>query len=271
MKRIWVVIAVSLLAACGGGSSSPNGTSAHFTDTATLPAGVLKVTLTPGSDAPPGKELNSVTQGENLRLVMRNETLRTEGVIFQLIQDVAPGSSLTLTPPAATGYTVEALTYTSDPATGLNTVVTYAQATNVTVDASGVSNAVLTLNPVAAALVLPSSILQGAKYSVLANLSTAGGRRVSALQADWFLNTPKTTTFAPFVNRTSITRFAASHSYSAPFTGGVPTNLYFQGVFTVKPSLLKSGERAKQWIFNPPEASLPVTAPINLTIIAPMF
>jgi len=149
--------------------------------------------------------------------------------------------------------------------------VKYAITNNVKVTATSVSGAVLNLNPVSARVVLPGSVVQGATYTVMANLSSAGGRAVTALQSSWYLAPPQTTTLAPYVNNPAATSYSTFHYFTAPITGGAPTSLFFQGVFTAKSTLLKADEQATQWIYNCPEVNMPVVATTNLTIVAPDF
>jgi hypothetical protein len=268
MIQLAVLLLMLLLAACG--TSTPAST-APPTESAEIATGVLRVIIAGANDGAPGKALASSVAGKNFRVVIRHPTLQVNGQAFSVIQDTVPGGSLSFALPVSTNYTVEALAYSNDPNTGLNTVLKYAIATSVRVDATGASAAVLTLTPVEAKIVLPSSLQQGESYNALANFSSAGGRRVTPLHANWCLMPPKTTTYAPFSNHTAATNFASAHFNYAPATYGVPTNLYFQGVFTLKPTLLGAGEKAKQWIYNAPEVSLPVLAPTNLTIVAPVF
>jgi hypothetical protein len=266
MKKVLLLIVTLVLAACGGG-----GGGAQVTDVnASTPTGVLAISFAPEHD--PSKALASFAPGKHVRVVIRNQSLRFNGNVFSVIMDAVPGDPLNFALPVAAGYTVEALAYNTDASTGINTVVKYAYTPNVRVTTSGTSGATLTLYPVAATLQLSQPVIQqGAMYAVLANLSSAGGRHLTALQSSWYLPPPKTATFAPFTNRTSATSYLTSHLYTVPITGGAPTTIYFQGVFTIKYTLLMAGESPKQWEFDAPEISLPVTADTNLTIVAPDF
>ena len=266
MKKLFCLVAMLLLSACGGGGGGVSTTTVD----STTPTGTLAVKIASPTDST-GKTLSSIAAGKNYRVVVRNQALRVNGAVFSAIQDATPGGTLTFALPVATGYSVEAVAYNNDPTTGLNSVLHYAIATGVRVDTSGTSEALLALHPVTANLVLPASVQQGGRYTVMANLSTSGGRQVTPLQTTWYLSPPRTTTFVPFTNDTSATSFTTSHIYQAPLITVVPTNLFFQAVFTVKPTLLGPGESQKSWIFNSPEYSIPVTAPVNLTITAPNF
>lgn len=273
MKKIFIFITLLLLAACGGGG----GAGTNLTNvTPSTPTGTLLVTFAPDSGA--ARELaatHALAVSPHVRIVISNSALILNGVAFKSLQDASPSSPLSFALPIAAGYTVEAVTYTTDSTTGLNTVLRYARAQNISVGTTA-ATANLTLGTVQAKFILPAGgVVQGSKYSVQAAYSTSNlGRNITPLQSTWYMPPPKTTPFTGFINATSTTLYGVSHQFTAPFPGHAGLNLYFQGVFTLKPALLDTGETAKQWVFNYPNPSFnnvstPILAPSNFTITTP--
>lgn len=261
MKKQLCLLAMLLLTACGGGSTSS-------TSDGNAPAGLsnLAVKIVPPSDST-GKPVAADSIPKMYRVVVRNV-----GRQINVIRDEQAGQQITFSLPVSGGYSVEAIAYTIDPQTGLNRILHYAVANNVRVDSSGNSTTpTMYLHPVTVRLLLPNPILQGGSYGVMANYSSGGGRYVTPLNTLWHLSTPKTSTFAPFVNVTSATVFSNPHPFGVPTTYGVPTNLYFQAVFTLKPTLLNPGESPKKWFFNADEVVKAIGGIDNVKIDLPDF
>lgn len=264
MKRILVLIAISLLTACGSGGGGGGNTVTEVSGQTST--GVLNVTFNDG--AATAKSVAMQTH-EYVRVVISNSSLVFNGAPFKVVQDQPPGGKFEFALPLAKGYTVEAITYNIDDANGLNVVLDYAVAKNVSITSSTSNSVALTLYAADARLSVPGTVIHGTKFPVLANLSTAAGRTITPLQSAWYMPPPQTTPV--FENRTSAFRYLTSHSVTAPLAA---TKLYFQGIFSLKPSLLAAGETSKQWIFNTPRAgfgnlSTSVLAPINVTFDAP--
>lgn len=210
----------------------------------------------------------------DVRVVITNSSLRVNGAPFKVVQDQPVGGLFQFALPLASGYTVEALTYSTDPTNGLKVITEYAIASNVPVFSSVSNTVILALTPAVATLVVPGTVVQGGRYSVLANLSTAAGRSITPLRGNWFMPLPKSTPFTGFDTRTSAISYPSTHNMTAPIVGQPGQKLYFQGVFTVKPSLLKTGETSKQWVLNTPNltfanVSTSILAPTNVSFPAP--
>lgn len=262
MKRILVLIAISLLTACGSGGGGGGNTVTEVSGQTST--GVLNVTFNDGAATAKSVAMQDY---DSVRVVISNSSLVFNGAPFKVVQDQPDGGTFSFALPLANGYTVEAITY--NIANGLNVVLDYAVAKNVSITSSTSNSVALTLYAADAKLSVPGTVIQGTKFPVLANLSTAAGRTITPLQSAWFMPTPQTTPV--FENRTSAFRYLTSHSVTAPLAA---TKLYFQGIFSLKPSLLAAGETSKQWIFNTPRAgfgnlSTSVLAPINVTFPAP--
>lgn len=272
MRKSCLLLAFLLLTACGSGSTvTTGGTATNVTpDT---PTGTLRVSFVPEPDTP---RTAAKVITKQVRIAVTNQTLRVNGAIFRAIQDVAPGDTVSFALPMARGYAIEAITYTIDSDTGLNTVLRYAVAKSVSVGAEE-AGATLTLTDVTARFILPpGGVVQNGRYYIQANYSTALGRQVSPLYSGWYLVPPKLTSYAGFANDTSATNYNSTHFFIAPLTGVAGHNLYFQGVFTLKPTLLKDGENMKKWVFNYPSPSFanvstPVLTPTNFVITTPTF
>lgn len=273
MRELCLLLTFLLLTACGTGGSDANG--GGVTDvTAESPTGSLRVSFAPEPADPPRAAAKLITK--QIRIVVTNQTLRVNGNMFRVIQDVAPGDTVSFALPLARGYTIEAITYTNDSDTGLNTILRYAITKNLTVD-TGETGATLTLADVQVQLVLPASgIAQNGRYVIQANYSTALGSRITPLHSGWYLVPPKLTPYTGFINNTTATNFNSTHFFAVPVTAIPGFNLYFQGVFTLKPTLLKTGESLKKWVFNYPNPSFtnisaPIQTPTNFVITTPTF
>lgn len=272
MIRCCLLLTFLLLAACG--TESMVGTGGGITDvTPESPTGTLRVSFTPEQDTP---RTAAKILTKQVRIVVSNQTIRFNGTVFKAIQDVAPGETVSFALPVGRGYSIEAITYTIDSDTGLNSILRYAVAQGISVG-SGEAGATLTLVDVAAQLILPSAgIMQNGRYYVQAGYSTALGRRITPLYSGWYLVPPRLSPYEGFTNNTSATNFNSTHFFVAPYTGVPGHNLYFQGVFTLKPGLLKTGESPKKWVFNYPSPgfaniSSPVLTPTNFVITTPTF
>jgi hypothetical protein len=272
MRKLILLLAFLLLSACGSGSTVTTGETVTNV-TAETPTGTLRVSFAPEQDAP--RTVAKVIT-KQVRIVVINQTLRVNGAIFRAIQDVAPGDTVSFALPMARGYTIEAIAYTTDSDTGLNTILRYAVARSVAVG-SEEAGATLTLTDVSARLILPpGGVVQNGRYYVQANYSTGLGRQVTPLYSGWYLVPPKLSSYAGFTNDTSATNYNSTHFFIAPLTGVAGRNLYFQGVFTLKPTLLKDAESMKKWVFNYPSPSFanvstPVLTPTNFVITTPTF
>lgn len=273
MKKVVLLIVALFLAACGGG-----GGSSTSDVTANTPTGAVSVSFTKPSAARTVNGVTDILSYQRVRVVITNPNLKWNGAPFKVWQDL-PSNSATgfeFSLPLGTGYVIEALTYNQTSPTD-NVPVEYAMAKSVSVlSATANPGIVLTLQPVDAKIVVPGTVMQGNSVNVMANFSSLGGRSVSALRSAWYMPAPATDdpTFAAFVNRTSAYTYSASHTARAENTLTSGHKMYYQGFFTVSPTLLINNETYKMWRFRAPVAtfgnvSTAILANTNVTIPLP--
>ncbi|MBJ6750665.1 hypothetical protein [Geomonas anaerohicana] len=267
MKKFMLLVVALMLAACGGGG----GSSVTDVNSGT-PTGVVSVKFVDGAAA----KTTALQTYENVRVVITNPNLRLNGQPFRVVADhPSGGAPFSFALPLANGYVFEALTYNTN-ADGFKVPADYAISTGVSITRPDNNSVSLALNPTAAVMSAPGVVTQGAKFSVMANLSTMGGRSVTPLQNFWYLPTPQRAPYVTFANSTSAFKYGSAHGVTAPIIIGETTavKLYYQGVFTVKPNLLMGTETAKSWAFYAPSVtfgnlSTSVMAPSNVNIPLP--
>ncbi|HUO75978.1 MAG TPA: hypothetical protein VMU21_00235 [Thermodesulfovibrionales bacterium] len=199
MKRVWLLIAMLLLAGCGSGggsnvsNSQPGGSQ---------PGGIIEV----GPSTPTGNVVVNIVEGDaktsaaippddHVRLVVTNPNLRINGSVYKLIVDgLNPGGHITgLKFPVATGYTFELITYAPDHVQPLGTVpinrmVQHAKTpvpVNITPDGATVD---LTINTITACINdIPTPAYSNAPLGITATFTL----QPTPLQPGWnlFLNT----------------------------------------------------------------------------------
>lgn len=269
MKKLLIMVMMSLLAACGGGGESGTTTT---NVTPGGPTGTLVLTF----DNAQAKTLAAIVPGTVVRVAISNSLLRFDGAPFRVIDDQtagAAGATFSFDLPVASGYIIEVITSNYDSSTGVNTIGRYGVAKNITINLNQTTGVPMTFTDVSANAVFPpAGVYQGSSYAVMPNLSTALGRAMSPLATAWYLAPPKAIqSQIAFSNRTTGINYSylTTHTQTAPYPGVAGTKVYMKGLFTLKQSLLKTGEPAKRWAFYG-NYSTPVKVVNNLQITIPV-
>jgi hypothetical protein len=252
MKKLWVLVAMALLSACGS-----SDTVSSFTTTSS-PQGTGTVTVSFDHSAAKTVGL-AAPAAAFIRVVISNPTLVVNHVSYKALQDAAIPGSMTFTVPAANGYTVEAVSYVKDTTLNINRILKYAKSSlNVAVNST--NPVTLALTPITVALNLPpAGVNTGAPYTVTATIPA-----VSPLQPLWSLIV-KTSDFSG-PNHLGTTISPDPHNLTAP-AAFTPGTLYAQGEFFMKDDLLDTTEVNTGWTFNYPNPAYgdaPVTTPLNV-------
>ncbi|MBU5613077.1 hypothetical protein [Geomonas azotofigens] len=252
MRKLFWLFMMLLLTACGGGGGG--GTTAG---TPTSGKGSLSLELVQ-SGAKVAKTVANlpVSHPGRVRVVLNENTTHYRQVI-----DKAYGETFANLEVPVGIYTVEAIFYESGTP---NILTDYGiSAGAVTVTTAGGSAAV-TLNPVSVT-VTPSftgaQLFSGSQYNVGTSALASAG-----LQDSWRLSTST----SAFTGRQHLAApAAATHTGLTAPAIAQSGNLYLQGEFFVKATLLDSGESANNWAFYA-EAAVPLALPtVPITISVP--
>jgi len=266
MKKLWLLITMLLLTACGSGGSGIQATSNSGG------TGVLSVQLVDQSagavSARAGTTASALYTAPPpgwVRVVVTNPNLN--GQPYQQIVDQAFGTgAVQLTIPIGTGFTCEVVTYAKDGA--LNRMSQYGQSSYTDANSNvsstfpiiinGNTTIVVSLYDISAAVspIAPAGGLystdpdnSGAnKYSVGATIPTPG-----PFQPAWSLAV-KTSSFITPVHLASTPAITFTN-LTAPFSYQQQT-LYLEGEFFIKTSLIASTDRATNWVFTVDGATL---------------
>jgi hypothetical protein len=257
MKRLVILIALSLLSACGdsgGGSNTGGGTDSS--STATVNIVVTRASAAYAADRSAGAILSALTPTPtNARISVTNPNVN--GVSFKQIQDTVIPGSLTLTIPIASGYTFELVTYvTGTP----NLMEKYAVTQNVQIQA-GSNTVFLELNPIAVGLTVPASLNTAQSYSVFVNYTNP-----SPLNSIWRL-TAQTADYTKPLHLSGSGSSTNGMNMVAPVNNNQPCTLYFQAELFAKPSLLNTGENYANWAFvypNPLWGDAAISTPVTV-------
>jgi len=257
-----------LLYGCGGSGGGITTSTQNVVPGA--PTGTVSIHINTGG-AQPAAVLSNYTT--HLRVVVNNQNLRINNVPFKAIADTyIGGPAVIFSLPVAAGYKIEAVTYANDGT--IKRVMKYALASPVAITAGTNPDVLLSLAPVQAGLILPASITsstvalgsgtsyvtRNSYYTVMSNISSSLGRKVTPLQSQWRLayqQIPITSaTHSPYGISTAIPR-----TLTAPtaFTNG---SMYFQGEFFIKRDLIDTlTEDPLDWTFNYPNPEAPFSDP----------
>lgn len=271
MNYFFVILLMMFLSACGGGVSENNTATTGNNSTPTgNSVGALAIDI---QSAVPANQANAkiaalaqIPQATFVRIVLSNQKVKYNNQAFKQIKDIPVGSSCTFDAiPAASGYSVEVISYVKDGA--LNRLLKYAK-DSVNVAANITNTVTLAPEPIQATLNAPTSINSGARYTVSTTFSSS-----TPLQASSYILAQLSDITSP-IHKTGI--FSTVHDLTAPtpFESGT---LYFQGEYFINASLLNAGESYQLWTFNSPNpqwGDLPVSSSLivpagTITITVP--
>lgn len=235
MKKVWLLL-VMLLAGCGsGGDDAATGAGPVGTGTGSLSLEFVdKVAKTAGLVVPaPGW----------VRVVVSNPNLN--GTTYKQVKDLPfGGAAVAVMLPVGTGYTVEAIYYSKSD--GQNRMSNYGAATGVfSIIEDQNSSVAVEMSPITVGLSVSDdpvySTFPDNTYSVSATIGDVG------LQQAWSLAARTT----PFTSAVHLSRIPTANytAVTAPEVY-VQSNLYFQGEFFIKPSLISQGESVTSWTFH---------------------
>jgi hypothetical protein len=260
MKRIFLMVMMLLLAACSGGGGG-GGTAVDTGPPAGQPTLTGTITIELADET--GKKLALASPDPTfVRIVVTNPSYVITGKSFKAMQTVAIGSTdpVQFVLPEHSGYLVEALYYTVEPNGTLKIMQKYGAHGNVNVSSASTAVISLTIAPISVTLkpVLPN--LQDFVYAGIPGGAAADTYDMVAifpletpLQPAWryYVQTNKIFTLPQHSGTPSLihTRIAAPNSF-------INGNLYYQGEFFIKTSLLDTGEVYTSWTFNYPNPSL---------------
>lgn len=270
MRKMWVLLLMLLLSACGTGGVDEGGygSSQAIDVPSDGPMGKIDVNIQESI----AKTVAAAPVATNLRLVITNPNLKLNSVPFKYIVDgVMPADNRVtgLKFPVANGYVFELLTYIPSPVgttpVTVNRMLKYAKLSNVTVSATDTS-VNLNLEPINATFNFPKEKVYSGTLLPPINASL---QKLTPLQTAWKLYIK---TDLAQINSAlhSTTGFLTSYtSIKAPYVL-TPGYLYGQGEFFINNSLLDltgtltildpttlqsvahSAERNTSWTFNYP-------------------
>jgi hypothetical protein len=258
MKRLVILIALSLVSACGGGGGggSNTGGGTGSSHTATVNIVVTRSSGAYAADKSASTIMSALTPTPtNARISVTNPNVN--GVSFKQIQDTVIPGSLTLTIPIASGYTFELVTYSTGTT---NLMEEYAVTQNVQIQA-GSNTVSLTLNPIAVGLTVPASLNTAQSYSASVNYTNP-----SPLQSLWHL-TAQTADYTKLLHLSGSASGTNVINMVAPVNNNQPCTLYFQAEFFAKSSLLNTGENYANWAFvypNPLWGDAAISTPVTV-------
>lgn len=266
MRKIWVLLMMLLLSACGMGGG--NEDSPVPIDVRQDSMGKVEITIQEAI----AKTVAAAPAATHLRLVISNPYLKVNGTPFKYILDGAmpAGNKVTgLKFPLASGYVFELLTYTPRPvgatAVTVNRMLKYAKISNVTVNATDTS-VNLNLEAITATFAFPTEKVYAG--SILPTI-TANFQKTTPLQLPWKLSVKTDSTQINSALHSTTGLLTSYTTIKAPYVL-TPGYLYGQGEFFINSALLDttgtltildpttlesvthSAEKNTSWTFNYP-------------------
>ena len=250
MKKVWVLIAMLLLSACGGsGNSAKSGSgdsgSGGGSDAGTTPTATVEILVNRSASSQLSaarKVIMAAPVATQARISITNP--KVNGISYKQIQDISiPAGSTQLTVPIASGYSFELVTYTTG---SFNLIEEYALTQNVDIIA-GSNTVTLTLDPIAVVISPPATLSTGQSYTV----SYVSSLNPSPFQSIWRLKA-QTTNYTKPLHLNGTSSGTTSIKLTAPVNNNQPGTIYFQVEFFIKSSMLNSGESYYNWAFVSP-------------------